>query len=194
MSRPTAPDEVKSVMRITGIAAVLALALAALLGLSSTASARGCASASLAPAKVRAQATANATLCLLNVERKRHGLRPFVANSRLSRAARRHSADMASRNYFDHNTLGGGDFLGRIRRAGYLSGARRWTAGENIAWGSGVSSTPAAIHRSWMTSPGHRANILSPAFREIGVGIVHGTPLRGGRGGATYTTNFGARG
>lgn len=179
--------------RITGIAAVLALTLVALLGLSSTASARGCVSASLAPAKARAQTTVNATLCLLNAERTRRGLRPLVADARLSRAARGHSADMASRNYFDHNTLGGGDFLDRIRRAGYLSGAQSWTVGENIAWGSGISAAPAAIHRSWMNSAGHRANILSPGFHEIGVGIVNGTPLRGGSGGATYTTNFGAR-
>ncbi len=191
MWRSLAGDEVIYVMRVTGIAAVLALI--ALLGLSSSASARSCASTSLAPAKARAQTTVAATLCLVNAERARRGLRPLAANSRLSAAAQRHSADMAARDYFDHNTLGGGNFLVRIRRAGYLTRAHSWTVGENIAWGSGVSSTPAAIHRSWMNSAGHRANILSPAFREIGIGIVNDAPVRG-MGGATYTTNFGSRG
>ena len=44
----------------------------------------------------------------------------------------------------------------------------------------------------WMRSPGHRANILSPTFRAIGIGIANGTPSRDS--GATYTTDFGRRG
>ena len=66
--------------------------------------------------------------------------------------------------------------LDRIRRTGYTSGARGWSLGENIAWGSGRLATAAQIHRAWMSSPGHRANILQRSFREIGIGIETGAP------------------
>ena len=116
-------------------------------------------------------------------------------SKRLNRAARVHSADMARHAYFSHNSLSGASFLDRIRRTGYLRKARRWTAGENIAWGTGHLATPRAIVRAWMNSPGHRANILNRRFRQIGVGITFKAPVRAATGsrGGTYTTDFGAR-
>jgi len=63
--------------------------------------------------------------------------------------------------------------------------------GENIAWGSGSSSTPRMIVSSWMNSPGHRANILDGDFKDWGVGIAIGGP--NDASGATYTTTFGAK-
>jgi uncharacterized protein YkwD len=96
---------------------------------------------------------------------------------------------MASRNYFAH-----GDFVGRIRAAHYFTGARSWTVGENIAWGSWNFATPASINDGWMHSPKHKANILSRQFREIGIGVADGAPVGGERFGATYATDFGARG
>ena len=93
----------------------------------------------------------DATLCLLNNERERRGLRALKLNDKLSVAARRHAEAMARRNFFAH-----GDFVGRIRAARYLSGARSWTVGENIAWGSWDYATPASIHQGWMKSPPHR--------------------------------------
>ena len=133
-----------------------------------------------------------ATLCLLNAERARHHLRPLRQNRRLSGAARRHSRAMVSKAFFSHTSLDGTTFLDRIKATGYLSGARSWHVGENIAYGSGSLSTPRSISHAWMNSAGHRANILSSVFRSIGIGIASGTP--GGSGGATYTTDFGRRG
>ena len=98
---------------------------------------------------------------------------------------------MARRRFFSHSSPRGVSFLDRIRRTGYLSGARSWAVGENIAWGLGRRSTPRAIGSAWMNSAPHRANILSGSFHAIGIGIAAGTPL-GGRG-ATYTTDFGRR-
>jgi uncharacterized protein YkwD len=65
--------------------------------------------------------------------------------------------------------------------------------GENIAWGADSGGTPKAIVKSWMHSPPHRANILSPQFRQLGVGFALGH--RGGKRGerAMYTTDFGMR-
>ena len=57
---------------------------------------------------------------------------------------------------------------------------------------TGDLATAAEIHRAWMDSPGHRANILRPQFREIGIGIALGA-AGAGPDGATYTADFGAR-
>jgi uncharacterized protein YkwD len=152
-----------------------------------------CTSASARPAQLSERALVRATLCVLNAERTPRGLRPLTLNARLSSAARGHARDMAKRNYFDHTSLDGSTFLDRIRRAGYLRGARAWSAGENIAWGTGKLATPRAIGRAWMRSPGHRANILSASYREVGVGVAAGAPVRGFLSGATYSTSFGSR-
>jgi len=180
-------------MRLPRPALALALALIVVLVAAPTASAaRACSAANASVDTATKRALIRATLCRLNVERGRHGLRPLRLNRRLSAAARRHSRAMARRHFFSHNSLNGASFLDRIRRTGYLRGARRWTVGENIAWGSGKLSTPLSIGRAWMNSSGHRANILSRSFRSIGIGIAAGTPSGGG--GAIYTTDFGRRG
>ncbi|HEX6654245.1 MAG TPA: CAP domain-containing protein [Thermoleophilaceae bacterium] len=174
---------------LTALVVALALVLVAAPAASAAGACRA-ANASIATASKRA--LVRATLCQLNVDRARAGLRPLRLNRRLSAAARRHSRAMARRHFFSHNSLNGSSFLDRIRRTGYLRGARSWTVGENIAYGSGRLSTPRSIGRAWMNSPGHRANILSSSFRAIGIGIAAGTPSGGG--GATYTTDFGRRG
>jgi len=151
-----------------------------------TASGSGCAGADSVPGSLR-QAK-RATLCLLNQERASRGLRAVHLNHKLSVAAKRHSRDMVRRGYFDHTSPSGSTFTGRVSSAGY----RFRSLGENIAWGSGSYATPRSIVRSWMNSSGHRANILRGKFREIGIGIVTGTPV-GMSGGAVYTTDFGTR-
>ena len=155
--------------------------------------ARACESASATPAKAAKRTMVRATLCTLNAQRERHGLRPLKLNKRLSKAARRHARDMVRRDYFAHDTLGGTSFVDRIRRTGYLRDAQRWTVGENLAWGTHASSAPRAITTMWMNSPGHRANILSPSFREVGIGLALGAPGAGGGPAATYATEFGAK-
>ena len=51
-----------------------------------------------------------------------------------------------------------------------------WTFGENIAYGGGRYGTPKSITKAWMNSPGHRANILNPTFKDVGVGFEPGSP------------------
>jgi uncharacterized protein YkwD len=150
-----------------------------------------CASAHAHPAQVSKSLARHATLCLINRQRARHGLRPLRLDPRLNKASTLHSRNMVRQNYFDH-----GNFVARILRASYLRGARSWAVGENIAWGTGPLATPAQIVRGWMNSPGHRSNILNPRFRDIGVGIADGAPGAGraAGSGATYTTDFGRRG
>src|SRR6185295_3190474 len=130
-------------MHLRWSALALALALVLVLGVASTASAAGaCSAASASLATASKRALVRATLCQLNVERARHNLRPLRLNRRLSAAAQRHSRAMARRHFFSHDSLNGASFLDRIRSTGYLRGARSWTVGENIAYGSGRLSTP----------------------------------------------------
>ena len=100
---------------------------------------------------------------------------------------------MVRRHYFDHTSKSGSVPASRIRGTGYMSGARSWMIGENLAWGSGSLSSPAKIVDAWMHSPGHRANILPSRFREIGIGVDFGAPVRVSGPAATYTTTFGQR-
>ncbi len=151
-----------------------------------------CPAAAAAPSAENLAQLERTTLCLVNLERTQRGLRSLKANGRLAKAADGHSADMVRRNFFSHDAPGGSTMSTRIKAAGYLSGARSYTFAENIAWGTGSYGTPISIVRSWMNSAGHKANILNRSFNEIGVGIAYGAP--GQDGGATYTTNFGARG
>jgi len=179
---------------------VLALAVGACLAPVPAASAKKvhhhrCLHAGAQPGQASHRALARATLCLLNKQRRLHHLKGLKMSKRLGQAARGHSVEMARVHYFSHNSFSGATFLDRIRRSGYLHLARRWSVGENIAWGTGGLSTPRSIVRAWMHSPGHRANILQPSFRHIGIGISFGAPVRiAARSAATYTTDFGMRG
>jgi uncharacterized protein YkwD len=173
---------------------VLAVIAGALLAAPPALAEQACPAANATPASATKRQIVRATLCQLNRERAHRGLRRLKLDKRLGRAARRHARDMARRKYFSHDTLGGGSFVDRIRRAGYLKGAYTWTVGENLAWGSHGFSRPRVIMRMWMNSPGHRANILNPSFREVGVGIAYAAPVRGeGKPAGTYATDFGVR-
>src|SRR5690242_5890336 len=163
-------------------------AAAALAGLAVPAQALACADENANPNDVSLATSKRATICLLNDIRREHGLHPFHLNRRLSLASQRHTNSMTAHQYFAH-----GDFVGRIRNARYLTGARGWTVGENIAWGSFDWATPASIVDTWMHSPPHRANILNRTFREIGIGVSRGAPVPGKASAATYGTDFGTR-
>ena len=173
---------------------MLALVVGLLVAAAPAAAEQACPAANATPAHASKREIVNATLCAVNREREHYGMRKLKINKKLSRAARRHARDMARRNYFSHDTLGGGSFVDRIRREGYLKGARSWMVGENLAWGSRGYSKPSSILRMWMNSPGHRANILNASFREIGIGLAYDAPVAGGgKPACTYATDFGSR-
>lgn len=174
------------------LAAVLAMTLALPAG--AQARSHHCTATHTRPTAHSLAKVRRATLCLLNNERARHGLRPLRSSTRLWRAASRFSRDMTRRKFFDHVSPSGSTLVQRIERVGYMSPRSAWCVGENIAYGTGGYATPATTVRMWMHSPGHRANILRGRFREIGIGIAVGVPMRGWSGGATYTTDFGWRG
>jgi uncharacterized protein YkwD len=129
-----------------------------------------------------------AVLCLLNAERAARGLTALALEPRLQAAAERHSRDMAERDFFDHVTPGGTGYPERVRAAGFpTSGVN---LAENLAWGTGAFGQPRSVVETWMSSPPHRATILNPAMRQVGIGIALGVPEPDVSGGATYTADF----
>lgn len=102
-------------------------------------------------------------LGLLNIERTRRGLPPLKTDPAIVGVARRHSADMLERGYFGHVNPDGMDPAARADAAHIVYG----TYGENLAYAPDVR----IAHDGLMNSPGHRANILSPLYRRIGIGI-----------------------
>jgi uncharacterized protein YkwD len=151
-----------------------------------------CENAGARSGEATAKELAAASVCLMNKSRARRGLRGLRMNKRLAKAAMGHSRDMVEGGYFSHFSRSDGDIVSRLRRTGYMRGARAWFVGENLAWGAGDRSTPRAIWRAWMRSSGHRANILG-RFREVGVGVVLQAPNGRRTLAATYTTTFGMR-
>ncbi len=133
-----------------------------------------------APAALAAKGSSSSELNVLaavNSTRAAYGLQPLRLDSTLRNAARSHSIDMLRRNYFAH-----GDFAVRMA-AFHIQGP---TAGENLAWGTGLYGSAGTIVREWLASPEHRANLLRPGYARIGIGLVRGSFL--GSGGATVVT------
>jgi uncharacterized protein YkwD len=174
---------------------VVSLAAAAAASSSPAAAAKlRCAHASQVPAHVTTTAARHALQCLVNDVRRRHRLRPLRAEAHLRRAAAGHAIDMAARDYFDHQAPDGSTLKTRVGRTGYLRGAGRWRLGEALVWGRGREGTPAAMLRRLMASPPHRAILLDPAYRELGIGLARGAPQGPGRGALTVTLDLGRRG
>ncbi|MGW7361704.1 CAP domain-containing protein [Streptomyces sp. NPDC054802] len=104
-------------------------------------------------------------VALVNSERTKAGCSPVTLNAKLTKAAQDHSEDMAAHQNMSHTGSDGSDPGDRITRAGYS-----WsTYGENVAYGY---ATAESVMAGWMSSPGHKRNILNCAFKEIGVGLA----------------------
>ena len=158
-------------------------------------SAATCPFANSVPAPRRRASIARARtalVCLLNVQRRAFGERPLKDNRQLDRAAALHDSSMVQAGFFSHVDPGGGTLVDRLRRVHFITASVRWIAGENLGFGIGGASSPAALVRAWMASPEHRSNILDASFNRVGVALVKGVPGASGRG-VTYTTDFGAR-
>lgn len=110
---------------------------------------------------------------LINEERDKHDLVELKVNAKLVTAARAHSAEMGEYQYMGHDSHDGESFSDRLIRFGYKrDGYKLWKAGEALAWGKGLYSSPVFIVAAWMDCAEHRAVILKGSFRDIGVGVV----------------------
>ncbi|GAU70397.1 hypothetical protein SSP35_19_00330 [Streptomyces sp. NBRC 110611] len=126
-----------------------------------------------------ASGAAARVLELVNSERGKAGCSPLKLNAKLTKAAQDHSEDMAEHRAMSHTGSDGSAPEERLSRAGYS-----WSSyGENVAYGY---STPESVMEGWMTSPGHKRNILDCSFKEIGVGLA--------QPGDYWTQDFGTAG
>jgi uncharacterized protein YkwD len=131
-------------------------------------------------AKATPTAAELALLQAMNDARHAHGLVPLRIDPRLQRTSRKHSTAMLRTDNLSH-----GAFAARIRRAGVR--ARR--VGENLAWGVGALAEARSVVNLWLASPEHRANLLRPGYRTVGVGERKGT-FSGYAGAVVITTDF----
>jgi uncharacterized protein YkwD len=135
-------------------------------------------------------------LAQLNAIRVQHGLKPLKLNRELTAAARQHTFEMVDDGYFQHDSAGGTPFDQRIKQFYPPGAGAHWLFGENLLWSSPDVDAKGAL-AIWMASPGHRANILTPGWREIGIAAVHADSAGGDYDGlpvTVVTTDFGARG
>lgn len=102
---------------------------------------------------------------LVNKQRAAHGLQQLKSNWELCRVARYKSQDMIDKKYFAHQSPTYGSPFTMMQSFGI----RFSNGGENIAYGQ---RTPQEVMNSWMNSPGHRANILSATYNQIGCGVA----------------------
>ncbi len=131
----------------------------------------------------------------INEQRIKHGLQSLAWNDILSRIALKHSRDMANRGYLAHDTPEGISFSSRYRLDGYSCeiriGNQIHAGAENIAlarlynsmntingvadyhWNT-VQEIALSTVNGWMNSPGHRENILTPYWRQEGIGVEVG--------------------
>jgi uncharacterized protein YkwD len=135
----------------------------------------------------------DAILCLVNAERADNGLPALNHASQLDQSSQGMCQRMVTEHFFSHETPDGKTVVDRVEPTGYIPNSGDWVVGENLAWGSGALSTPQAIVNGWMNSPGHRANILAPDYKDIGLAACMGSPTTTNSGGTVYVNNFGAK-
>ena len=131
----------------------------------------------------------------INALRIAHGLVPLRLSPSLRAAANVHSTQMARLGYFSHDSANGGSFSSRIATFYPARGYRSWTVGENLLWASPDIGALRAL-KMWLASPPHRANLLNPRWREIGLVAVHARSAPGVYGNAPttiVTADFGTR-
>ncbi len=132
----------------------------------------------------------------LNQVRADAGLKPLKMSAGLRSAARGHSQSMLEVGFFGHESADGTAFSERIRRHYTNRGWRMWSVGEALLASQGNTAVPGAIVEAWLESPSHRAIILSPTWRDAGIGALYAPDAPREFGGAetiVVTADFGLR-
>lgn len=160
----------------------------------------GSAGATAAGAPARAISAANMlegdVLVALNAVRREHGLVPLRLAPSLGAAAEFHSRTMGQHGFFGHESRDGSEFWKRVKRFYGANGYGNWSVGENLLWASPTLDAAEAV-KLWMASSGHRKNILTARWREVGLSAVEVTSapgVFGNRDVTIITTEFGVRG
>jgi uncharacterized protein YkwD len=184
---------------VTRLALVLVLVASALPA--------GAASAAARPREDRGPATAasqrisqmqdleNEVLAAINDLRRKKGLGGLRLNSALSLTALEHSVSMARHGFFRHSGWNGLSFWQRIKPKYKPLPNSYWGVGENMIWASPELTADRAIEM-WLNSPPHRKILLTPGWREVGLGAVRALSAPGvyqGLDVTIVTADFGTR-
>jgi uncharacterized protein YkwD len=131
----------------------------------------------------------------INLLRRAHHLGALEVSSELSAAAREHDEQMIRFGYFGHSSPDGSAFWQRVESHYRPLLRRRWAVGENL-----LSASPRVSPRdalaAWLASPEHRATLLKPGWREIGLSFLHVSSAPGvfaGEPTTVITADFGVR-
>jgi uncharacterized protein YkwD len=124
-------------------------------------------------------------LCLLNWARARDALAALPASPVLMTSAAMKASDLVRCDEFVHTPCGTAVEAG-ARSLGYVR-----PLGENIAWSTGPARGPRATVDSWLGSPEHRLNLLSPRWREQGIALLHVSRYQGADDAAVWVSQFG---
>jgi len=128
--------------------------------------------------------------CLTNYARARESLPPLQLSTTLNAAGLAKLKSDVSCGEFSHTPCGQ-PF--DVVFATYIQGATSYQIGENIAWGTGSFGTPRQTMSGWLHSTGHRENILTAAYAELGVGYLPGQTFQGYSGATLWSQEFGLR-
>jgi len=129
-------------------------------------------------------------LCLTNYARAQEGLAPLQLSSALNAAGQAKLAADLTCGEFSHTPCG---HPFDMVFATYLQGATSYDIGENIAWGTGDYGTPRSTMNGWLHSEGHRENILTAAYTDLGIGYVPNQTFQGYAGATLWSQEFGMR-
>lgn len=147
------------------------------------------------PAIERRGALERAVCREVNRIRTAHGLKPLRFGEGLRAAAAQHSRSMLEVGYFEHTSADGTSFDARIKRYYSDRGWHRWTVGETLLSSSAQIGADEIV-TSWLESPPHRGVILSPVYRDGGVGVFFASYASGAFGdqpALVVTADFGQR-
>jgi uncharacterized protein YkwD len=148
-------------------------------------------------AQMRSIQSLDAALLLeINAVRAQHRLAPLRRSSELASAAASHSRSMLSQGYFSHDSADGSSFWKRIQGYYPSSGHKLWMVGENLVWASPELGARRAVEL-WMRSAPHRANLLDPRWRQVGISSVWSAEAPGAyanQPATVVTADFGVRG
>lgn len=154
-------------------------------------------SAQSSPTKLERRAALEAAVVReMNHVRAARGLRPVQAAPSLRSAARSHSQAMLAHGFFSHDSADGTAFSERIRRYYTNRGFTKWSVGEALMSSQGRVVDASAIVAAWLESPPHRAIVLSPTWRDAGIGVLYASSAPATFGGSeaiVVTADFGLR-
>ena len=128
--------------------------------------------------------------CLTNYARAQEGLAPLQLNTTLNTAGQAKLKSNISCAEFSHTPCG--QPFDTVFSS-YVQGATSYQIGENIAWGTGSYGTPRQAMNGWVHSAGHRENILTAAYAELGIGYLPGQTFQGYDGATLWSQEFGLR-